>query len=150
MQGDESITIEQQVISMSAEDDKIYTFDKTKSHLSDEKKQQFEENATAGSPVIEIPGVGAITKKNWEKQNILTIQDLLNTIKKDTGKPPFHILRSITPHVNCHKIYDSLEVFLNDVEDEYLTEVAIKKRIAIEDSKDLVYNKIKDNDCIIQ
>ena len=143
------ITIVQEV-SMSTGGGNIYTFDKTKSHLSDEKKQQFEENATAGSLVIEIPGVGAITKKNWEKQNIHTIQDLLNAIKKDIGKPPFHTLRSITPHVNCHKIYDSLEVFLNDVEEEYSIDVAIKERVAIEDNRDLIYNKIKDNDCTIQ
>tara|TARA_B100000902_G_C26916886_1_gene719703 strand:+ start:117 stop:509 length:393 start_codon:yes stop_codon:yes gene_type:complete len=81
-------------------------FDKEKSHLSALQKVEFEESTTKASSVQTIPGIGKRSKEHLEKQNIKTIDDLLNEIQDNFTK-----LVSITPNVgvNNHKIFDALE-----------------------------------------
>ena len=62
------------------------------------------------SKVEKIPGIGEKTKKVLNEKNINTIDDLIAVISNDFSK-----LCAITPSsgVNNHKIYDALEVFLD-------------------------------------
>ena len=84
-------------------------FSKEKSHLSALEKTEFENNNTKKSDIGKIPGVGIKTKEKMIKQNIHTIDDLVNTISNDFTK-----LCSITPSsgINNHKIFDALETFM--------------------------------------
>lgn len=81
-------------------------FDKEKSHLSALQKVEFEESTTRASLVQTIPGIGKRSKEHLEKQNIKTIDDLLNEIQDN-----FTTLVTITPKVgvNNHQIFDALE-----------------------------------------
>ena len=70
-------------------------FDKEKSHLSALQKVEFEESTTRASSVQTIPGIGKKSKEHLEKQNIKTIDDLLNEIQDN-----FTTLVKITPLEN--------------------------------------------------
>ena len=85
-------------------------FDKSKSHLSALQKATFEEAHTKESKIEKVPGIGEKTKKVLNDKNINTIDDLVSVISNDFAK-----LCAITPSsgVNNHKIYDALEVFLD-------------------------------------
>ena len=93
-------------------------FDKEKSHLSALQKVEFEESTTKASSVQTIPGIGKRSKEHLEKQNIKTIDDLLNEIQDN-----FTTLVTITPNVgvNNHKIFDALEGYRksNTMGDEF-------------------------------
>lgn len=84
------------------------TFDKTKSHLSDLEKVNFENDTSLVSPVSSIPGVGKKATEHFKKQKIENIDDLLKSICNDFDK-----LVQITPPkgVNNHKIFDAIESY---------------------------------------
>ena len=85
-------------------------FDKQKSHLSDLKKIEFEANTTSNSPIAEIPGIGEKTTHAMQKNDIYTIDDLVNSIQNDFKK-----LNLLTPaKVNNHTIFDALELYRGD------------------------------------
>ncbi len=91
----------------------IMEFDKEKSHLTALQKVEFEESTTRASSVQTIPGIGKKSKEYLEKQNIKSIDDLLNAIQDN-----FTTLVTITPKVgiNNHKIFDALEGYMGDDE----------------------------------
>ena len=121
------------------------SFDKNKSHLSALQKAEFEKSTTASSSVQSVPGIGKKATEHLAKQNIKTIDDLLESIQNDFSK-----LVSITPTtgINNHKIYDALETYLQPH-----SETDVKPKPATQTSKDSTLPEIlkaKENGCCLQ
>ena len=88
-------------------------FSRNKSHVSAELKSTFLQSANLQTPILAVPGIGSVTAERLEKQNIRTIGDLTSRVNS------FADLKALCGKVNCHRIFDCLEPFLDKCKAEY-------------------------------
>jgi len=91
----------------------IMEFARHKSHVTAELKSTFLQSANLQTPIVAVPGIGSVTAERLKKENIRTIGDLTSRVNS------FADLKDLCGKVNCHRIFDCLEPFLENCKAEY-------------------------------